>query len=154
MRKFLFAALLMATSAAAFTAGQQSTAIDSLNAFNDRFNQSAAKGDADDLVAMYDDNPIWIEQANPAVKGLEHPRKLFDFVTSNNGEVTHTVDNLFVADDASLAVMIGSVEAKVEKVGMDATGTYLFVLRPYGKSWKITTDMWHQHVKPKAAVTE
>lgn len=154
MRKLLFVAVLMATSAAAFTAGQNSTTVDSLNAFNDRFNQSVVKGDAADLVDMYDDNPIWIEQANPAVQGLEYPRKLFEFVTSNNGKVTHTVDNLFVADDASLAVMIGSVEAKVETVGMDATGTYLFVLRPDGETWKITTDMWHQHVKPETAVSK
>lgn len=148
MRKFLFAAILVATSATAYTLGQQST-VDSLNAFNDRFNTSVVKGDAEDLVDLYADNTLWIEQGKPAVQGLEEPRKLFEFVTANKGEVTHTIDNLFVAKDSSLAVMIGSVKAKVEKVGMDATGTYLFVLRPDGKTWKITTDMWHQHVKPK-----
>lgn len=153
MRKFIFAALLVATSATAYTLGK-SNAVDSLNAFNDRFNQSIVKGDAEDLVDLYADNTLWIEQGKPAVQGLEKPRKLFEFVTSNKGEVTHTIDNLFIADDASLAVMIGSVDAKIEKVGMDATGTYLFVLRPDGKTWKITTDMWHQHTAAKTAAAE
>ena len=45
--------------------------------------------------------------------------------------------------------MIGSVEAKLEKIGMDATGTYLFVLKPDGSTWKIATDMCHQHAPAK-----
>ena len=92
---------------------------------------------------------MWIEQGKPATQGLEEPRKLFEFVTSNKGKVTHTIDNLFVADDSSLAVMIGSVEAKLEKIGMDGTVTYLFVPKPDGSTWKIATDMWHQHAPAK-----
>ncbi|MEP1521171.1 hypothetical protein [Ascidiaceihabitans sp.] len=51
-----------------------------------------------------------------------------------------------MSKDETLAVMIGSVEAVVESVGMDATGTYLFVLEPKDEGWDIVTDMWHQHV--------
>lgn len=166
MRTSLVIALLAATSIAAFTVGQQfktdkqqpkiviqqSKTITNLNAFNDRFNKSVVAGDAADLVDLYAADALWIEQGKPATQGLEEPRKLFEFVTSNKGKVTHTIDNLFVADDSSLAVMIGSVEAKLEKIGMDATGTYLFVLRPDGNTWKIVTDMWHQHTPAPAEI--
>lgn len=149
MRTPLVLCLLAASSVAPFAAGKQSSAIDSLQALNARFNQSVLAANADDLVNLYADDALWIEQGKPAVQGLDAPRQLFEFVTSNQGQLKHTVDTLFVADDASLAVMIGSAEAKVESIGMDATGTYLFVLRPDGSSWKIATDMWHQHVPEK-----
>ena len=48
-------------------------------------------------------------------------------------------------EDETLAVMIGTVEAKMEAVELDATGTYLFVLRPGDDGWRIVTDMWRQH---------
>ncbi len=147
MRASLYLGLLAIVSATAFAAGKQSAAVESLHALNDRFNRSVIAGDADDLVGLYADDALWIEQGKPVVRGLNAPRQLFEFVTTNQGVVTHTIDDLFVADDSSLAVMIGSVEAKVDAVGMDATGTYLFVLKPDGNSWKISTDMWHQHLK-------
>lgn len=117
----------------------------SLHALNDRFNQEAAAHNADGLTGLYAKNTLWIEQGKPVSQGLDGPRALFEFVAANKGDVTHTIDHLFVADDASLAVMIGSVDAKIEKVGMDATGTYLFVLKPEDDGWEIITDMWHQH---------
>lgn len=61
--------------------------------------------------------------------------------------MVHTIEHLFVSDDASLAVMIGSVETLIESKGMDATGTYLFVLKPEDDGWEIATDMWHQHTQ-------
>ncbi|MEL0637007.1 nuclear transport factor 2 family protein [Marinomonas sp. TI.3.20] len=149
MLKIIPIVLLMVTSFSVFADDKHSQAVASLNAFNDRFNQSVVEGNADDLVDMYAKDTLWIEQGKPATQGLEEPRKLFNFVTANKGQVTHTIDRLFVSDDASLAVMIGSVDAKMEKVGLDATGTYLFVLRPDGSTWKIVTDMWHQHSPQK-----
>lgn len=118
---------------------------DSLRAVNDTFNAAAAAGDADALTGLYADDTLWIAQGMPISQGLEGPRQLFDFVTTNQGKVTHTIDHLFVSDDESLAVMIGSVEAVVESVGMNATGTYLFVLEPEDDGWEVVTDMWHQH---------
>lgn len=117
----------------------------SLNAINDQFNKAAAELDAQALIGLYADQILWIEQGKPVSQGLNGPRELFEFVTSNEGKVVHTIDHLFVSDDETLAVMIGSVDAKIEKVGLDATGTYLFVLRPEDAGWKIVTDMWHQH---------
>ncbi|WP_299949595.1 nuclear transport factor 2 family protein [uncultured Ruegeria sp.] len=117
----------------------------SLNAVNDQFNIFAADQDAAGLVSLYSEDTLWIEQGKPVRQGLEGPRELFEFVTANKGDVTHTIDHLYVSDDETLAVMIGFVEAKIETVGMDATGTYLFVLRPEDDGWEIVTDMWHQH---------
>ena len=116
-----------------------------LIALNDQFNKAAAEHDAQALVDLYAENTLWIAQGAPVSQGLEGPRQLFEFVTSQKGKVTHTIDHLFVSDDKSLAVMIGSVEAIVESTGLDATGTYLFVLHPEDDGWEIVTDMWHQH---------
>ena len=118
-----------------------------LKTLNDRFNAAVRNHDAEAILSLYATDSIWIEQGKPAVKGLEPARKLFEFVTANKGSVTHSVDTLFVSDDGTLAVMIGSVVAKMETVGLDATGTYLYVLQPGEDGWKVVTDMWHQHAK-------
>ncbi|MEM9631343.1 MAG: nuclear transport factor 2 family protein [Pseudomonadota bacterium] len=145
MRFFLMLILLACTAMPTFADGSREQAVRDLTRLNDRFNEAAAAGDAEALVDLYSDDTVWIAQNTPPVQGLEEPRKLFEFVTSNNGKVSHTIDHLFVSEDATLAVMIGSVEAKIASAGMDATGTYLFVLEPEGDNWKIVTDMWHQH---------
>lgn len=144
MKRIFFAALLM-TVATGLHAKTDIPA--SLNAVNDEFNAAAAASDAERLVNLYADDTLWIAQGSPVTQGLEGPRQLFEFVTQNKGKVTHTIDHLFVSDDETLAVMIGSVDAVIESQGTDATGTYLFVLKPDDDGWKIVTDMWHQHSK-------
>lgn len=118
-----------------------------LIAVNDQFNELVAASDAQGLVDLYAKDTLWIEQGKLVTQGLEGPRQLFEFVTANAGSVTHTIDHLFVSDDETLAVMIGSVKAVIESAGMDATGTYMFVLEPDEDGWEIVTDMWHQHVQ-------
>lgn len=141
-------ALATALAASAVSAGAKdnSPSIE-LHELNDKFNEAVSNQDADGILKLYADDTIWIEQGKPATRGLQQPRELFEFVTANKGEVTHTVDTLFISDDGTLAVMIGSVVAKMETVGMDATGTYLYVLKPTDDGWKVVTDMWHQHAK-------
>ncbi|WP_300019395.1 nuclear transport factor 2 family protein [uncultured Roseobacter sp.] len=142
----LLAALSMAPGLALADTLADSAA-SSLTALNNTFNASAASSDADALVSLYAEDTLWITQGVPVRHGLAGPRELFDFVTENAGKVTHTIDHLFVAEDATLAVMIGSVEAVIETAGMDTTSTYLFVLQPEEDGWKIVTDMWHQHTE-------
>lgn len=142
MKLFPMLALMGFAATAAFA---NEPVIDSLNAVNDKFNEAAAAHDAQGLISLYADKTLWIAQGKPVSQGLEGPTQLFEFVAANKGKVTHTIDHLFVSDDASLAVMIGSVEAVVESRDMDATGTYLFVLEPDDDGWEIVTDMWHQH---------
>lgn len=48
--------------------------------------------------------------------------------------------------DASQVIVVGSVDAKVESVGMDATGVCLFVLKLDGDTGTIVTVMWHQDI--------
>ncbi|UZD89724.1 YybH family protein [Cognatishimia activa] len=144
MKRLLSAAIIAVTATTAFADSHEPA---SLTAVNDRFNEAAAAGDAEALIGLYADDTLWIEQGKRVTQGLEGPRQLFEFVTQNAGEVTHTIDHLFVSEDETLAVMIGSVEAVVKRAGLDATGTYLFVLKPEDEGWEIVTDMWHQHVE-------
>lgn len=133
---------------ASLTAGETIKTSDleaELNAFNDRFNKLVIDKDIEGLLSLYSKNTLWIAPAKRPVKGQSEPRATFQFLIDNNGELTHTVDQLFVSDDGSQAVMIGTAEILVEQVEMKATGTYLFVLKPDGNNWKIATDMWHQH---------
>jgi len=132
---------------AASVTAQDKDPASELRDLNDRFNEAVANHDAMSVLDLYADDTIWIEQGKPAVQGLEEPRKLFEFVAANKGKVTHSVDTLFISEDGSLAVMIGSVVAKMESVDLDATGTYLYVLKPTEKGWKVVTDMWHQHAQ-------
>ena len=141
-------AAVMAVAIPLVSAGEaRADPVAELHSLNDRFNEAVADRDADAILSLYAKDTIWIEQGKPAIEGLEEPRKLFEFVTANKGEVTHSVDTLFVSDDGTLAVMIGSVDARMESVGMDATGTYLYVLKPAGDGWEVVTDMWHQHAE-------
>lgn len=143
--KYLATAALIALSATAAVAEDNAPA--SLTAVNDTFNEAAAASDAEALISLYAEDTLWIEQGKPVTQGLEGPAQLFKFVTENKGDVTHTIDHLFVSEDETLAVMIGSVEAVIESAGLDATGTYLFVLEPDDDGWEIVTDMWHQHAE-------
>lgn len=148
MRYLPFLAAL-AVAAPAFAEGPPKAALDELNAVNDRFNEAAAAYDMEKFLSLYDDETLWIAQGTPPVAGHDEPRATFQFLTDSEGRLTHDVDQLFVSDDGTLAVMIGTAEVQVESQGMDADGTYLFVLERQGEDWKIVADMWHQHRKPQ-----
>eukprot|EP00903_Cladosiphon_okamuranus_P002453 g2451.t1 len=148
--KLLLGGLLLAATillAPKVYADSNTNTVQELESLNDRFNEAVQNHDAEAILSLYAKDSLWIEQGKPAVKGLEPARELFEFVTANKGSVTHSIDTLFVSDDGTLAVMIGSVVAKMETVGLDATGTYLYVLQPGEDGWKVVTDMWHQHDK-------
>lgn len=58
------------------------------------------------------------------------PRAAYEFVFSSNAALSHTLDNVIVSDDGSLAVMIGAFEPAAPSLNLEDTGTYLFVLPP------------------------
>lgn len=149
MRFSMTLAALCLTLGISCTNARGEAATRSLHAVNDAFNAAAAASNTNALTSLYADDTLWIAQGEPLSQGLEGPRELFEFVASMEGDVTHSIDHLFVSNDATLAVMIGSVHAVVERAGMDATGTYLFILTPKDDGWEIVTDMWHQHVDPE-----
>ena len=114
-------------------------------AFNDRFNQVVADKDIEGFLSLYAEDTLWIAPATPPVVGHGEPRALFQFIIEKEGSLTHTVDTLFISDDETQVVMIGTADVLVEQAGMDVDGTYLFVLERHEDSWIILTDMWHQH---------
>lgn len=116
-----------------------------LISFNDRFNDIAANYDTDAFISLYSEDALWIAPGKAAVQGLETPTAAFQFLVGNEGKLTHTIDNMFISEDGLQAVMIGKTAVKIEKLELDATGTYLFVLKRTDDEWKIVTDMFNQH---------
>lgn len=150
MRLFLALAALavfapMVAASPALAEGPYEATFEELNALNDRFNEAAASYDLEAFLSLYDDETLWIAPATPPVAGHDAPSQTFQFLADNQGKLTHDVDKLFVSDDGTLAVMIGTADVLVESQGMDVEGTYLFVLERQDEGWKIVTDMWHQH---------
>lgn len=135
----------LAISATSAFADVKQEAIKSLNAFNDLFNEYTVAKNVDGIVGLYTEDALWIEQNKPLAQGHEAIRPTFAFLASKNGVNDHSIDKLAISDDGSLAVMVGTAIIKVEEFNLDTTGTFLFVLKPHGDSWKIVTDMWHQH---------
>eukprot|EP00752_Nemacystus_decipiens_P005254 g4768.t1 len=117
----------------------------SLIAFNDRFNELTAALDVPSLVALYDEDSLWIDQENPPIPGPEGVLTNFGFLAANNGSNIHTVDRLIISEDGSQAIMIGEADILVENQGLDFTGTYQFVLVRDGDDWKIMVDMFNIH---------
>ena len=64
---------------------------------------------------------------------------------------SHKFDQLFASDDNTQAVMIGSYDLDVEKAGVTAQGTYLFVMERDGDGWNIVADMFNQHAAESGA---
>ena len=146
MRILSTLAALSLTATVAFADGHQTDLEAELNAWNDRFNELAASWDVDGIVSLYDEDALWIAPKSRPAPGPETARQTFTFAVENEGSLVHTVDELIISDDGSQAVMIGDAIVKVEKQGLDFTGTYLFVLEREGDDWQIMTDMFNQHI--------
>lgn len=114
-------------------------------AYNDTYNQIIADYDLEAFVALYNDAPIWIEPDKAPIVGLDVPSGTFGFIIQNEGKLTHSFDELLVSADGTQAVMIGEYNASIATVGMEAAGTYLFVLQRSGEGWDIVVDMFNQH---------
>lgn len=147
MRILSTLAALTLTASIAFADGHQVDIEADLNAFNDRFNELAASWDVDGIVSLYDEDALWIAPNSQPAPAPESARATFTFAVENQGSLVHTVDELIISDDGSQAVMIGDAIVKVEKAGLDFTGTYLFVLEREGGTWLIKTDMFNRHVE-------
>ena len=134
-------ATLIATPALAANDAQ----IAEFEAYNDLYNEIIETYNLEAFIALYNDAPIWIDPAKAPVDGLDVPSGTFGFIVQNEGQLTHTFDELKISDDGSQAVMIGTYDLNIEAVGAQATGTYLFVLERNGDEWDIVVDMFNQH---------
>ncbi|PRY20526.1 ketosteroid isomerase-like protein [Aliiruegeria haliotis] len=126
----------------------QSAARDSLIAFNDRFNELAASHDAEGLVALYDENTFWIAPATPPAQGRDGvPLQTITFMSENKGDLSHTIEDLFISDDGTQAVMKGVTRASVESQGFRLEGSYIYVLERENADapWRILLDMFSNY---------
>lgn len=118
---------------------------EAFEAYNDSYNALVADHYLEAFVALYGESPLWIAPTAEPAAGLDVPRNTFQFIIDNEGSLTHTFDRLHVSDDGTQAVMIGTYEVAIEKVGAESSGTYLFVLEQEGDGWKIVVDMFNEH---------
>ena len=125
---------------------------ESLVAFNDLFNNYAKNYDVEGIVSLYADDALWIAPRTLPVPWKQASRETFWFLVSNSGSIVHTIDDLFISDDGSQAVMIWDAIVLVEKAGLDFTGTYKFVLKKIAGEWKIVSDMFNQHTSEDLSV--
>lgn len=126
----------------------QSQARESLIAFNDRFNELAATHDAAGLIALYDEDAFWIAPATPPAQGRDGvPRQTINFMSENKGDLSHTIEDLFISDDGTQAVMKGITRALVESQGFQLEGSYVYVLERENEDdeWQIVLDMFSNY---------
>lgn len=129
-------------------ATEQSAARESLIAFNDRFNELAATHDAAGLIALYSEDTFWIAPATRPAQGRDGvPRQTITFMSENKGELSHTIEDLFISDDGTQAVMKGVTTASVESKGFQLEGSYIYVLERENEHspWQIVLDMFSNY---------
>lgn len=147
----LISALSMAVALATTAHADDDTshpAYDSVVVFNENFNEHAANHDIEGLVALYDENAYWIApDALPAQGRDGVPRQTITFMATNQGNLTHTIDDVFISDDGTQAVLVGVTAASVESKGVAFKGTYVYVLERDNEAdpWQILVDMYNIH---------
>ncbi|WP_299144202.1 nuclear transport factor 2 family protein [uncultured Tateyamaria sp.] len=120
----------------------------SLLDFNATFNSYAANHDIEGLVSLYHEDAYWIAPDALPAKGRDGvPRQTITFMSENKGELSHTVDDLFVSPDGLQAVMMGVTDAAVASAGFELTGTYVYVLTRADTDapWQVVLDMYNRH---------
>ncbi|KIC41108.1 hypothetical protein RA27_10730 [Ruegeria sp. ANG-R] len=126
----------------------QADARESLIEFNERFNELAASHDAAGLIALYDEDAFWIAPATRPAQGRDGvPRQTITFMSENKGELSHTIEDLFISDDGTQAVMKGVTKAAVESQGFQLEGSYIYVLERENEDgpWQIVLDMFSNY---------
>lgn len=121
---------------------------DSLGAFNDRFNALAASHDIEGLVALYHEEAYWIAPDALPARGRDGvPRQTITFMANNKAELTHTIEDLFISDDGTQAVMMGVTAGAVKSQGFAFEGTYVYVLQREDAQtpWQVVLDMFNNH---------
>lgn len=148
-RPFSTAVLFVALLATIAQADQPTSEVsDSLIAFNESFNKHASDHDIEGLVALYDEDAYWIAPGALPAQGRDGvPRQTITFLSENNGELTHTIDELFISGDGMQAVMMGVTDAAVPAADVAFTGTYIYVLRRERADapWLVVLDMFNNH---------
>ncbi|WP_085905815.1 YybH family protein [Kiloniella majae] len=122
----------------------------SLIEFNNTFNKYAKALDIEGILSLYHKDTYWVAPATAPAQGRDGvPRQTVTFLNQNKGTLHHTIDQLFISDDGTQAVMMGETKAKVESKNFDLHGTYMYVLKRENKSssWQIMVDMFNNYEK-------
>lgn len=120
----------------------------SLVAFNELFNEFAASHDIEGLVSLYDRDAYWIAPDALPTRGRDGvPRQTITFMSENKADLSHTVEDLFISDDGTQAVMMGVTSASVESADIQFEGTYVYVLQRSAEDepWRVVLDMFNNH---------
>lgn len=148
MKIMVAAAAITIAALPALADSESSAARDSLIAFNDTFNTHAANLDIEGLLSLYHEDAYWIAPATAPAQGRDGvPRQTVTFLSENEGELSHTIDDLFISADGTQAVMLGNTKAKVESAQFNLDGTYMYVLERLSEQdpWVIVADMFNNH---------
>lgn len=141
----LFVTLLLISNPVLSDSNSRSDIELELITFNDRYNEAVANYDTEGFISLYSEEALWISPDKAPVQGHDTPRKAFEFLVENEGKLTHAIDSLLISEDGLQAVMIGQADREIKKLELDATGTYLFVLKRINDDWEIVADMFNQH---------
>lgn len=140
-------ALTLATPAV-FAAETQGETHRSLVDFNELFNAYAVSHDIEGLVSLYDQDAYWIAPDALPAKGRDGvPRQTITFMSENKADLSHTIEDLFISDDGTQAVMMGVTSGAVESADFQFEGTYVYVLQRSSaeEPWRVVLDMFNNH---------
>lgn len=143
-----FAIAILVTASAAIAQEQEPKPVQppldtSLVEMNDRFNEGIVNADVEAMLRLYAEDTLWIAPGAPLEEGLSAPEASYRFVVEQGAKLSHSVEKTLVADDRSLAIMIGRYRLRAPKTDIADDGSYLFVLTPKGDSWAIAVDMFN-----------
>lgn len=119
---------------------------ESFKAYNDDYNKIVSAYDIEAFKALYTNNPVWIDPNKAPVSGLTVPAETLGFLAANEGLLSHTLEEVYMSDDGTQAVITGEYNLEIKKFKKKGNGTYLFVLKREGETWKIAVDMFNEHV--------
>ena len=131
----------------AFTSNTQHSTFESFEKYNAAYNEIVSTYDLEAFTQLYNAHPVWIDPNKAPVSGLTVPRQTLQFLAANEGLLSHTLEEVYMSDDGTQAVITGEYNLEIEKFSKKGKGTYLFVLKREGETWKIAVDMFNEHVE-------
>ncbi|WP_299404767.1 nuclear transport factor 2 family protein [uncultured Roseobacter sp.] len=144
---FLVFAALVATPALSQEHDWASSLDPALVQVNERFNDAIESENIEELLALYAENAVFLAPNESPVRDSRVIKENYVWVFEQGAELSHTLDQGFVAEDGTLAVMIGRYRLHGGSPDLDDSGSYLFALTPAGNSWEIVADIFNSDIR-------
>ena len=147
-RLLLAAALLCAPPAFANPSAEAKKAIEANNA---RMGEAVAKGDADTIAALYDEQAIVMPDGAPEVKGREAIKQMFAGLMKGGAKKLElTAGDVQVSGDFATETGTYSITlAPQGKPEITGAGKYLVVWKKSHGKWHMLRDIWNMNGQPK-----